>query len=411
MKDKIGPVLRGVLWDGAYRRFVTFREKEAPDRSDVLTLPGDIIDAAGSEGARPGGVGAGEETLDPRIVEEIVEAVVDYEGRMNSLPRAITVPGVGTWGTGESYELAAQRAEGNLDAEGFLPVLPKTAMARRATVMEGRIAVVTGGAQGFGAEIVGGLVDGGAFVVIADLNHQGAQRYAEELNDRRGRIVAMAMEVNVSRQDSVADLVGRATAELGGLDLLVSNAGVLKAGSVKELSVLDFSLVTSVNYTGFFLCSRQASRVFELQNRGAELAGRPAYFTDIIQINSKSGLEGSSKNGAYAGGKFGGIGLVQSFAKELITDRVKVNAICPGNFLDGPLWSDPKTGLFVQYLETGKVPGAKTVEEVRRFYEDKVPAGRGCTGDDVIRAIYYAVEQVYETGQAIPVTGGQVMLS
>ena len=137
---------------------------------------------------------------------------------------------------------------------------------------------------------------------------------------------------------------------------------------------------------------------------------RPDYCSDIIQINSKSGLEGSNKNFAYAGSKFGGIGLTQSFALELVSDGVKVNSICPGNFFDGPLWSDPEMGLFAQYLRTGKVPGATTVADVKRFYESKVPMGRGCTTADVMKAIYYLVDQEYETGQALPVTGGQVML-
>ena len=127
--------------------------------------------------------------------------------------------------------------------------------------------------------------------------------------------------------------------------------------------------------------------------------------------SSKSGLEGSNKNFAYAGSKFGAIGLVQSFALELAAYNIKVNAICPGNYLDGPLWSDPERGLFVQYLNAGKVPGAKTVEDVRRFYESKVPLNRGCEALDVARAIFYIVEQTYETGQAVPVTGGQEMLN
>ena len=96
---------------------------------------------------------------------------------------------------------------------------------------------------------------------------------------------------------------------------------------------------------------------------------------------------------------------------ELVEDNIKVNSICPGNFFDGPLWSDPKNGLFVQYLSTGKVPGAKTVEDVKRFYEAKVPMRRGCEAEDVVKAILYLVDQKYETGQAVPVTGGQVMLS
>ena len=196
------------------------------------------------------------------------------------------------------------------------------------------------------------------------------------------------------------------TAHFGGVDLFISNAGIVRAGSLEEMTKQAFDLVTAVNYTGFFLCAKYASAVMKLQHRFA-----PGYMMDIISINSKSGLAGSNKNFAYAGSKFGGIGLTQSFALELAPYNIKVNAVCPGNFLDGPLWSDPEKGLFVQYLQAGKVPGAKTVEDVRRFYEAKVPLNRGCLPLDVARAIFYIVEQTYETGQAVPVTGGQEMLN
>lgn len=131
---------------------------------------------------------------------------------------------------------------------------------------------------------------------------------------------------------------------------------------------------------------------------------------DVIQINSKSGLSGSRRNFAYAGGKFGGIGLTQSFALELAPDRIKVNSVCPGNFYDGPLWSDPETGLFVQYLNAGKVPGAKTVDDVKQFYLNQTPIQRGCTVKDVVKGVIYLIDQEFETGQALPVTGGQIML-
>ena len=137
---------------------------------------------------------------------------------------------------------------------------------------------------------------------------------------------------------------------------------------------------------------------------------RTKNFGDIIQINSKSGLEGSKANFAYAGSKFGGLGLVQSFALELAPYRIKVNGICPGNFLDGPLWSDPVKGLYVQYLNAGKVPGAKTVDDVREYYLSKVPMHKGCNPSDVTKGVLYLIEQTCETGQALPITGGQVML-
>ena len=277
--------------------------------------------------------------------------------------------------------------------------------SERAAVVKNRIALVTGGAQGIGEEIVRNLAAAGALVFIADLNLEGAQKLAEHINAAENRTAVLAVQVNVADEASVQAMFDTAAETAGGLDLCVSNAGVLKAGSVLEQDLADFKFVTDINYTGFFVISKFAGRLLRAQHHSA-----PDWKTDIIQINSKSGLEGSNKNGAYAGGKFGGLGLAASFAMELIEYNVKVNAICPGNFLDGPLWSHPEKGLFVQYLNTGKVSGAKTVADVRAFYESKVPMRRGCTGKDLVRAIYYAVEQEYETGQAIPVTGGQVML-
>ena len=212
--------------------------------------------------------------------------------------------------------------------------------------------------------------------------------------------------MDVTDAASLAEMIQAVVQAYGGFDVFIANAGVLKAGSVKALSERDFDFVTAVNYKGFFLCTQVAAPILAQQH-----AARPTYTSDIIQINSKSGLAGSNRNGAYAGSKFGGIGLVQSFALELVADGIKVNAICPGNFFDGPLWSDPRTGLFQQYLATGKVPGATSIAEVKRFYEAKVPMHRGCRTADVMHAVFYLMDQAYETGQAMPVTGGQVMLA
>ena len=267
--------------------------------------------------------------------------------------------------------------------------------------LAGKICIVTGAAQGFGKGIAEELYQEGAVIVVADMNLPLAETVAKEMGER-----AWAIGVNVSDEESCANMVAQVVEKFGGLDIMVANAGVVRSGPIAEFEKKDFEFVTAINYTGLFLTCKYAAIIMQAQH-----AADPTASYDIIAMSSKSGLEGSNKNFAYAGSKFGAIGLVQSFALELCAYNIKVNAICPGNYLDGPLWSDPVRGLFVQYLQAGKVPGAKTVDDVRRFYEAKVPMNRGCLPIDVARAVMYCVEQKYETGQAIPVTGGQVMLN
>lgn len=382
----VAPILRGCSFDG--------------DNGKIV-----ITDRNGAEAA---GTTAESLFLEQDVSEEgIIDGWRQYKETHGAGPRIVVRKGAAVYalgGThGEAQEVLEKYRTGKI--EGGKAASGKTAGHDRNAVVRGKIAVVTGGAQGFGEGLVRELAGSGALVFIVDLNLEGAEKLAEELNQKHGETVAIAAEVNVADEESVARMVRTVVDRAGGIDIFISNAGVLKAGSVKEMALRDFRLVTDVNYIGYFLCAKYASPVMALQNKPSG-----AYYSDIIQINSKSGLEGSNKNGAYAGGKFGGIGLTQSFAKELVADNIKVNSICPGNFFDGPLWSDPKKGLFVQYLDAGKVPGAKTVEEVRRFYEKKVPMDRGCGVEDVVKAVYYVIEQRYETGQAVPVTGGQNML-
>jgi rhamnose utilization protein RhaD (predicted bifunctional aldolase and dehydrogenase)/NAD(P)-dependent dehydrogenase (short-subunit alcohol dehydrogenase family) len=293
----------------------------------------------------------------------------------------------------ENWEVEKYRKEklqGNYKTEPFL----------------NKVVIVTGGGQGFGRGIVENFMDKGANVIIADIKENPALEVCKKVNLPGRKNKTLFVKTDVTDPDSILNMLYLTVKEFGGLDIFISNAGVLKAGGLEEVKPEDFEFVTDVNYKGYFLCAKYASNILKLQNRY-----NLDYYTDIIQINSKSGLTGSNKNFAYAGGKFGGIGLTQSFALELVEYNIKVNSICPGNFFDGPLWSDPKTGLFVQYLKAGKVPGAKTIGDVKKHYENQVPMKRGCTIEDLMRAICYVIEQKYETGQAIPVTGGQIMLS
>lgn len=380
------------------------------------------------------------------LISSLRDAIAGHIRRTAFAPKVVLVKGLGMFAAGESHKAAdyarqvyagvirlmscARRLGGHRDSKPLLPrpghgLRPMTDQERdfiagwegeayRQRVARGggpsgraagKVAVVTGAAQGFGLGIAQDLAGQGAHVVLADVNAEGAQRAADDLVAQFGSGRALSLAMDVTDAASVADAMHRVVRTFGGFDLLVSNAGVLRADSVKTQSEDEFDFVTRVNYKGYFLCVQKAAPVLAVQHRA-----RPGYWSDIVQINSKSGLIGSNRNAAYAGSKFGALGLTESFALELLADGIKVNAVCPGNFFDGPLWSDPENGLFVQYLRTGKVPGARTLQDVRRAYEAKVPMGRGCTVADVMKAIYYCMEQQYETGQAIPVTGGQVML-
>jgi len=337
-----------------------------------------------------------DETTDPdEMIEDLKLKLSAWFESRTSHPDYIFLKGIGLVAVAENAAL--------------LDVLLGAEQEPPATVsgrVQDKIAIVTGGAQGFGGGIAELLYAQGANVVIADLNEEVGRRMVEKLNAKKQTNQAFFVKTNVVSPESVEEMVFTTVKQFGGLDVIISNAGILRAGGLEEMTPEIFSVMTDVNYKGYFLCAKYASVVMKIQSQFRE-----DYFTDIIQINSKSGLKGSNRNFAYAGGKFGGIGLTQSFAMELMPHRIKVNSICPGNFFEGPLWSDPEKGLFVQYLKAGKVPGAEDIEDVKAFYEKQVPAGRGCRVIDVVRAIFYVMEQEYETGQAVPVTGGQNMLN
>lgn len=255
-----------------------------------------------------------------------------------------------------------------------------------------RIAVVTGGAQGLGEAIAERLAREGAHVAVGDVNAEGAKSVAERIAGAYG-VKTVGFRMDVTDEKEVAECFDLVEKNLGEIDLLIANAGVLISGEVTGLSVADWRKVIDVNLTGYFICAQAAARLMVPRRRGC-----------IIQINSKSGKKGSFRNSAYASSKFGGIGLTQSLALELAPYGIRVNAVCPGNLLDSPLWVD---SLYEQYAKRFNL----TVEQVRQKYLDQVPLGRGCTYDDVANVVVFLAsdEASYMTGQAINVTGGQEM--
>jgi sorbitol-6-phosphate 2-dehydrogenase len=267
------------------------------------------------------------------------------------------------------------------------------------TKLVNKTAIVTGGAQGLGQAISQRLAREGCDVLIADVNESGAQATAAAIAKETDRRI-LGMKVDVTQEAEVQALFDRAVQEFGRVDIVVANAAILIAEPIADADAEKWRAVMNVNLFGYFLVTKHACRVMKSQGGGA-----------IININSKSGKKGSAANSAYAASKFGSIGHTQSVALEMAPFNVRCNAICPGNLLDSPLWTHPEKGLFVQYLRAGKVPGAKTVEEVRRAYVSQVPMKRGCSYDDVCNALVFLAsdQSSYITGISLSVTGGQEM--
>lgn len=256
--------------------------------------------------------------------------------------------------------------------------------------LEGQVAIVTGGGQGLGEALCRRLDQEGLKVVVADINLEQAERVAATLKD------AIAVGVNVCDEVQVDDMVDKAVKHFGKLDLMVSNAAILIAKPVTDFPYNEWQRMIDVNLNGFFLCARAAARVMIPNRKG-----------NIIQINSKSGKKGSYKNSAYATAKFAGIGLTQSLALELAEYGIRVNAICPGNLLNSPLWNDGPNALFKQYARNQGI----TENQVRQKYLNQVPLRRSCEYDDIANVLVFLASDSasYMTGQAINVTGGQEM--
>lgn len=257
---------------------------------------------------------------------------------------------------------------------------------------EDKVVLVTGGAQGLGEAISKSFAEEGATVVISDINADGAKIAAEKIAAEYN-VKTCGIKMNVTDEEEVAAAMDNIVKKYGSLDVLVSNAGILKSTEITDFDLKDWRLVIEVNLIGYMVCAKHACRIMKKQKSGC-----------IVQVNSKSGKKGSFKNSAYAASKFGGIGLTQSIALEMAPDGVRVNSVCPGNLLDGTLWKD---SLFKQYSKNQNM----TEDDIRAKYLAQVPLKRACLYKDVTNVIKFLAsnDASYMTGQAINVTGGQEM--
>ncbi|MCL1907338.1 MAG: SDR family oxidoreductase [Propionibacteriaceae bacterium] len=401
----VAPVLRGLLGSETSLAIVTC------DSSDQ------VRDATSKTSVAPQVIGMNPvcvvEPAYAPLADQVRQAVEHYRHEVGQSPQVVVLPGKVVFGAGDDYASARANLDLFLEALGAgvgdqapSPGDQPPTQQPRSSRLSSKVVVLAGAAQGFGLGLAQGLAEEGAHIVLADMNIARARSEASLLVNQYGRGAALAVELNVAIEESQRLAWQEILATYGGVDVFISNAGITRTGSVTEQRREDFELVTAVNYTGYFLSVRSIVPIMAAQHEV-----RPELLFDIIDINSTSGLEGTRSNFSYLGSQAGAIGLSRSFAMDLIGQGIKINTVCPGNYLDGPLWSDPESGFFAQYLRAGRVPGASTIGDVRAFFEAKVPMGRGCLPSDVVRAVLYLVEQQYETGQSLPVTGGRITMN
>ncbi|GAA2448816.1 glucose 1-dehydrogenase [Actinomadura vinacea] len=184
--------------------------------------------------------------------------------------------------------------------------------------MDGRVAIVTGGASGIGAASVRRFLDEGATVVIADVQEEPGRALAAELGER-----ASYAHCDVSTEDSVAGLVDTAVERHGRLDVMFANAGIMGAlGPIAKSRIEDVDATFAVNLRGVLLSMKHAARVMQPRRSGC-----------ILATSSPAGVMGGVGPHAYSAAKAGVIGLVQSVAAELRPHGIRVNAIIPGAIL------------------------------------------------------------------------------
>ncbi len=244
--------------------------------------------------------------------------------------------------------------------------------------LNGKIALVTGAAQGIGKDIALGLAADGADVAICDVNLEAAQKTAAEI-EARGR-KALALKANVAASAEVTAMIDRVVEKFGRLDILVNNAGITRDGLILRMKDEDWDLVLSINLKGAFLCAKAALRHMTKQRAGT-----------VISIASIVGAMGNPGQANYVASKAGLIGLTKTIAREYANRNITANAVAPG------------------FIDTAMTQALS--ENVRAELAKQIPLGRLGASEDVANAVRFLASPAaaYITGQVIHVNGGMYM--
>jgi len=241
--------------------------------------------------------------------------------------------------------------------------------------LAGKVALITGAAQGIGLAIARTLAGCGASVVLADVDADKAQEAAKSVTGR-----ALGLAMNVARGDEVAAGIARVMTECGRLDVLVNNAGITRDGLLIRMKEEDWDRVIEVNLKGTFHCTKAALGVMIKQRSGR-----------IISIASIVGVMGNSGQANYAASKAAILGFTKSVAREYANRGVTANAVAPG---------------FIKTAMTEQLS-----EDVQARMREQIPLGRLGTPEDVAEAVAFLASDAaaYVSGQVIHVNGGMWM--
>lgn len=263
--------------------------------------------------------------------------------------------------------------------------------------IEGRTALITGGARGIGAGIAGVLADAGANVMVADIGVDHAAdednwRYAFADTGELSQTLAQSSRIQATHVDvtdaaSCAQAVNSAIATFGSVDILINNAGVVDSGPVEQFDPATWDRIFAVNTKGIFLMTQAALGELKKSDQAA-----------IVNTASIAGKKGYPNMSAYCGSKFAAIGITQSCAAEFAADNIRVNALCPG-MVGTAMWLE-------HLLPTNATAKAQKEEEFEAAMRGTIPLGRPQTVQDMGEAVLYLLTAPNVTGIALSVAGG-----